>query len=100
MSEEFKPIRITLSDEAFYRLDKIMNDARFRSYSSTIEECIRAVYDITNEIYAITGKKKGEPITSVTLCTEDVGESWIRIMMRMNRFTNIRPILKPEKKET
>ena len=89
MSEEFKPIRITLSDEAFDRLETIMKDATFRSYSSTIEECIRAVYDITLEIYAVAGTKGDPPID---IPVKDLRDSMMRVIMRMHRFTGRRPI--------
>ena len=86
MSEDFKPIRITLSNEAFAHLDKVMNDAKFRSYSSTIEECIRAINDIISEIHYTSGKKG-----KVTIPVSDVTDSWDRILMRMYRFTGRRP---------
>lgn len=84
MSEEFKPVRITLSQEAFDRMERIMKDAAFRSYSSTIEECIRVVFDIVREIESTAGRK-GDPEIDVPL--EVRVESWNRILMRMGRFT-------------
>jgi len=93
VSEEFKPIRITLSEEAFDRMGTIMKDAAFRSCSSTIEECIRAVFDIINEIHAVAGKR-GDPPLTVNI--KDLSDSWTRIIMRMYRFTGRRPELRSE----
>ena len=95
LSEEFKPIRITLSEEAFYRMEKIMKDAKLRSYSSTIEECIRAIYDIITEIHAIGGKR-GDP--QITILSEDVEDGMMRIIFRMQRLTGRRPAPHREKK--
>ena len=84
MSEEFKPIRITLSEEAFDRMEKIMKGAKFRSYSSTIEECIRVVSDIIGDLQSVIGKKDDpfkpfdETIAAQTFAT---------ITIRMDRFT-------------
>jgi len=85
MSEEFKPIRITLSEEAFDRMEKIMKGAKFRSYSSTIEECIRAIFDIIDEIHVVGGEK--DDSTVHTPSDEYLVDSMIRIIMRMRRFT-------------
>ncbi len=87
MSEEpeFKPIRITLSEEAMGRLEKIMNEASFRSYSSAIEECIRVVDDISRDITNVLGKK-GEPVGSTV--SQTIGAyTFERIVARMQRFT-------------
>jgi len=88
MSEEFKPIRVTLSEEAFGHMEEIMRDAKFRSYSSTIEECIRAVYDVINEIYRIGGVP-GDPEIQPT--AHDYTDSMIHIIIRMSRFTGRTP---------
>ena len=88
MSEEFKPIRITLSEEAFNRLDKIMKAAKFRNYSSTVEECIRVVSDIIGEIYTVQGGREK--------ATVDPNAAWlayIRIGTRMSRFTGLTLII-------
>jgi hypothetical protein len=61
MSDEFKAVRITLSDEAFARLEEITKMASFRNYSSAIEECIRVVSEITADIYVVLGKKDDPP---------------------------------------
>ena len=85
MSEgEFKPIRITLSEEAFRELDTIMEVSKFRSYSSAIEECIRAVYDIGNDIFTVLGSP-GEP--RKTFDREDAFWAFVRIVTRMSRLT-------------
>jgi len=93
MSEEFKPIRITLSEEAFDRLDRIMKDASFRNHSSAIEECIRAIFDIIDEIQVVAGKR-GDP--SVEIKEKDLRDSMMRITMRMYRFTGRRPLPRSE----
>lgn len=86
MAEEipFKSVKITLSEEALSKLDFIIKDAAFRSYSSGIEECIRVVYDLMQEIYSTIGDRN-EPITLAT--REKQAEAFNRIIMRMARFT-------------
>ena len=87
MSEEqdFKAVRITLSQEAFDRMEKIMNQAKFRSYSLMIEECIRTIHDVMTEIYLIAGPAD-DPSPR-----EAPYEDWVntlgRIIIRMNRLT-------------
>lgn len=87
MSEEFKPVRITLSQEAFDRMEVIMRGAAFRSYSSTVEECIRVVFDIVKEIESTAGKRRDRTINVPQRVRID---SWNRILMRMTRFTGRR----------
>lgn len=94
MSEEFKPIRITLSEEAFNRLEVVMKVAKFRSYSSTIEECIRAIYDVMDEIYILAGEPSAP---SVDLNPQDCTDSMHRIIVRMSRLTG-RTMLSRSKK--
>ena len=93
--DDFKSIRITLSQEAFYRLERIMEDAKFRSNSSTIEECIRVVYDLMREIYVVAGARDAPDVSASELQRSD---SWDRIIMRMARFTG-RSLQPPEKGE-
>ena len=96
MSEEtpFRSIKITLSEEALARLDFIVKQASFRSYSSGIEECIRAIYDLTKEVWSVTGQPE-EPYVSASKDMES--EAFKRITMRMSRFT--RRILARKKKD-
>lgn len=84
MPDEFKPIPITLSGEAFARMEYTMKEAKFRSYSSTIEECIRVVFDVINEIHLIAGAKD-DPTTEPDI--QDCLASLARIIVRMYRFT-------------
>ncbi len=86
MSEEtpFKSMKITLSEEAINRLEKIMKRASFRSNSSTVEECVRVVYDIIYEIYSVCGGPDGELKASTK---DQESEAFVRIVMRMSRFT-------------
>jgi len=94
MSEEFKPIRITLSEEAFDRMEKIMKGAKFRSASSTIEECIRVVFDIIGDVYLILGSK-GAPITPFD--DAQAARAFETIATRMDRFTGRVVVEKIEK---
>jgi hypothetical protein len=96
MSEEFKPIRITLSDEAFSSLDKIMKDAKFRSYSSTIEECIRVLSTIIADIHLVLGDRDKEftPFTSI-----EAAQTFETIAIRMDRFTGRKIIIKKSEKK-
>lgn len=89
MSEEFKPVRITLSEEAFNQMDDIMKNAAFRSYSSTIEECIRATHDIIEEVHIVAGSR-GDSLVKPTV--DQCIESLNRIIMRMSRFTGRAPV--------
>lgn len=82
--EEFKSVRITLSEEAMKRLEMIMRDAAFRSYSSAIEECIRATFDVIEEIYIVAGDKNSPDVVPTT---KECIDSLSRIIMRMSRFT-------------
>ena len=61
MSEEkpFKSMRITLSDDAVEKLTIIKKRGRFRSYSGTIEEVIRAMYELI-PIYSVVYRSQGE----------------------------------------
>jgi len=86
--EELRAIRITLSEEAFSCLDKIMKESSFRNYSSAIEECIRATYDVTDEITELVGKR-GDPPVEVS--DADCTGSLMRILMIMYRFSGRRP---------
>lgn len=85
MSEEFKAIRITLSEEAFERLETIMKTASFRSNSSAIEECIRVVYNMMNDIWLVLGEKD-TPAKSFTIT--ETANAFNTIATRMSRFTD------------
>ncbi len=85
--EPFKSIRITLSEEATDILEKIMNDASFRSTSSTIEECIRAISDIISEMYLVLGQLEPGEESNLVINDEEFVQSFQRIVMRLNRFT-------------
>lgn len=93
MSEEFKPIRITLSQEAFDRLNYIMKMASFRSNSSAIEECIRVVYDIILEITPVVGDKD-EPFKP--FIKDEVFQTFTNIATRLSRFTGRGVGLRPQ----
>ena len=86
MSEEaeLKSLRITLSEEAFDRLEQIMKDAKFRSYSSTVEECVRTIYDVMKDIRLIAGKTG--PVGQ-TVTDQQRYELFTRVVTKMGRFT-------------
>lgn len=94
MSEEFKPIRITLSEEAFERLETIMKTASFRNNSSAIEECIRVVYNMMNDLWLVLGEKD-TPEKSFTIA--ETANAFNTIATRMSRFTDRIVIMSPEK---
>ncbi len=87
--ESFKAIRITLSEEAFDIMEKIMKDSSFRSYSSTIEESIRVLSDIINEIHTIAGERDEN---DVLISDAQCAEAFARIGVRLYRFTGRRPL--------
>jgi len=82
----FKSIRVTLSDEAVDRMEHIMKSARFRSASSTIEECIRVTYDLMQEVYSVS--PPGAPPR--TQSEAEVRSFFERAIMRLSRFTGAR----------
>ena len=67
MSEEvpFKSMKITLSEEALQKLCELRTGGAFRSDSATIEECIRTMYtiieDLKLEIRRLPKDKDGKP---------------------------------------
>jgi len=85
MSEEvpFKSIRVTLSEEAVRILEDLRQRGYFRSDSMTIEECIRAVYAISNDMGAVASMQRGKgekvPVTEQL-------EGYRRVVMRLARF--------------
>ena len=95
MSEEFKPIRITLSDEAFVKLDNIMKNAKFRSYSSTIEECVRVVSDVIADLIVVLGPRD-TPWTPFD--ESDAYDAFVKIANNLRRFTG-RGVMTKEQSE-
>ena len=90
----FRSMKITLSEVAVETLDKIVKKASFRSSSSGIEECIRATYDVIEEIESVAGKR-GD--LQVTMTKENEAEAFIRILARFSRFTGRRVGVKTNK---
>lgn len=84
-SNDFKSLRITLSQEAFDRMETIMKTAKFRSYSSTVEECLRTTYDIMEDVYLLAGERDAEVIVYPT--AQDCLEVLKKIIIRMYRIT-------------
>jgi hypothetical protein len=85
MTEEtpFKSMKITLSEEALARLDKIVKNASFRSYSAGIEECIRGLSDVLVEVGTVIGDSN----VAVTATEYEEARGFERIAMRLSRFT-------------
>ena len=86
MSQElpFKSIKITLSQEALDRLDKIVKEASFRSFSSGVEESIRAFSDVLEEVKTVIGDEDEEDKAATD---EQEARAFERIGMRVSRFT-------------
>lgn len=89
--EPFQKIRLTLSEVAIEKLDMLKKVGYFRSNSSTVEECIRVMYDIADEISMLVQE------------AEDIGEKASlrdqaivlqRIGIRASRF-----VRKPKEKQ-
>jgi hypothetical protein len=61
MSEEipFKSMKITLSEEAYEKLTILRQGGAFRSDSATIEECIRAVNGMIDDLIFEFDIRKG-----------------------------------------
>jgi hypothetical protein len=87
----FRKIRLTLSEVAIEKLARLRDVGYFRSDSSTVEECIRVMDDIADEISALvqegedTGKKVSLQNQAIVLQ---------RIDVRASRF-----VRKPKKKQ-
>lgn len=90
----FKSIKITLSSEALARLNFIVKEASFRSYSSGIEECIRAVYDLMYEAYSVVGDPTQQ---AVDMNVNERAEGFRRMIMRLSRFTGRSFVVKTPK---
>ena len=56
----FRSIKITLSEEALDKLELLKLTGSFRSYSMTIEETIRGLFDVLKELYIAEYRAKGE----------------------------------------
>ncbi|MCJ7630836.1 hypothetical protein MUP77_00310 [Candidatus Bathyarchaeota archaeon] len=85
MSEEevpFKSLKITLSDDVLEKLALLLRTGSFRSQSSTIEECIRAVYDVSLDMVALLNTVP----QAQTMLPAAQQEAFRRYMMRMMRF--------------
>ena len=87
----FKSIRITLSEEAIRMLGSLRYVGTFRSDSMTVEECIRTIYDVAEELSASMqraadkGEKPIPPLEQAIILQ--------RIGLRLKRF------VKPPKKK-
>ena len=98
MAEEevpFKSIKITLSEDALDMLDALRKVGSFRSYSMTVEECIRSIFDVSQDITGSIqharemGTKPISPIQQSVILQ--------RLSLRLKRF--IRPPKEEKKKQ-
>ena len=89
MSEEvpFKSIKITLSDEAISKLAYLRFVGSFRSNSATVEECIRTVFDISQNIGSEIERTAKENQKIVPLSIQ--AETLRRITFRIGRFIKL-----------
>lgn len=97
MSKEevpFKSVKVTLSEEAIRMLGTLRYRGAFRSDSMTVEECIRRMYDICEDIGELLqlGEDRGEKLTS-----EEQAVALQRIGIRVKRF--VPPIKKKQQKQ-
>jgi len=86
MSEEtpFKPIKITLSEEAMRRLRELRTRGYFRSDSATIEEIIRTLYEIAYDVSDVIDRAMGKKLEKAPV--GDQAEALRRIGIRLGRF--------------
>ena len=89
MSEEvpFKSIKITLSEEALRMLGNLRKRGSFRSNSMTIEECIRALHELSDDLGGIFQKSIDEdkPIPN-----EERRSAFKRYALRLARFVVVK----------
>ena len=95
MSEEvpFRSIKVTLSEEALGRLAEMRLTGSFRSDSATVEECIRAIYDVAQDIcleldrqakIRLRSKEKANEVMPLGMQAEELR----RIAFRLDRFVS------------
>jgi len=92
MSEEvpFKSMKITLSEEAVEKLNKLRQGGAFRSDSATIEECIRAINDMIDDlIFEFNIRKNQDPNTAVVNDTITAVNLVKLIASKLGRFRKI-----------
>lgn len=79
----FKSMKITLSEEAIRLLAALRHKGSYRSDSATIEDCIRAIYDVSLDIATEVGSAlKGKRSMSII----EIRELTRRISVRISRF--------------
>jgi len=85
MTEEapFKSVRVTLSAEAMAMVAELRRTGSFRSDSATIEECIRAVYDVYEDMQMM-GRVAKQQERKVSI--NEQAESYRRHVIRLSRF--------------
>lgn len=80
--EPFQKIRITLSEVAIDKLAVLRTQGYFRSDSATVEECIRAIFDVVEE-FSTMFKRIAD---NKTLSTDDKIDTLLRIGLSVRRF--------------
>ena len=85
MTEEvpFRSVRVTLSDEAMAMVAELRRTGSLRSDSATIEECIRAVYDVYEDMQMM-GRVAKQQERKVSI--NEQAESYRRHVIRLSRF--------------
>ena len=91
MAEEvpFTPLKITLSEEATKRLAELRLRGSFRSDSATIEECIRVIHEVSNDMSYELDNALGKNQLPMPLFVQ--AELLKRILQRIARFGFITP---------
>ena len=84
--EPFRKIRLTLSEDAIEKIGTLKSEGYFRSDSMTVEECIRAIYDIVEDLKVSSGASRKKPIL---IDDQTASEIFGRIAIRLSRFTRI-----------
>jgi len=77
----FKSMKITLSEDAIDKLGELVKMGSFRSYSSAVEECIRAVYDVSLDMGILFKSTQGQ-----ILPPNAQQEAFRRYFLRLTRF--------------
>jgi len=92
MSEEvpFKSMKITLSEEAYEKLNILRQGGAFRSDSATIEECIRAVNDMLDDLIFELDIRKGQDASTAALGNTIASVNIVKLIVsKLGRFRKI-----------
>jgi Arc/MetJ-type ribon-helix-helix transcriptional regulator len=80
----FRSMKITLSEEALERLAELRRGGAFRSDSATIEECIRTISDVVNDLVAEAQRALQFKEEFIPIAVQ--AETLRRIVLRIKRF--------------